>query len=797
MSQRGRKVAIALGLLIALLFLGRWGAIFLAEQWWAAEISTAATIVVTRWMLLRASLDMIGIATASVWFGANLLFALRIAKASSQPVLAQGLTNQTEPPSVAPGTLRAWAIGLSVSLGVLLGSGTSEWADEVSLAGAHLHWSVVDPTRGLDLAVFVAQLPLWLLLQSRILGLLLVALVAIGVLYLLTGAIRFGGRYVLVHPPVRLHLAVLLAGLALAIGWGFLLEPYELASGVRHAGGMAHLYLQTITAELLAGTGCAVAAMTIWWGVRGKLWLVAAPWLLLGLGSLVGELLAPAGAANRTDGLPVDTVHRFEVLGFGLALDSSTVPTPTIAPSFGPSLWRSDILAQATAASMGRGAAAAVPVADRVMLPLGATTRPVWLVLRVEPKTQATLLAVADDRVTANGGPISYREGDTLSYPGFATFRDFSPHIIRPGAAAFDLAPEALGIPAGGWLHRLALAWALQIGQVLTADSTAHLAWRLQPVQRLRALVPFADWGVARPRLVDGELLWIADGYVTSEYFPVSRTVPWRGREISFFHAAFVGVVSAETGKVNVYLRPASDPIARAWASLGAPLIQPASAIPARLEIALSYPPELFSVQSRVMERGSWRTGIVEATSPTGNPGDSVSGDLPTRVYHLEGSRQASALLQGQLRGHQLRLRLVRLDSTARVETAEALAPRWERFPFFQQLRDSVQALGGRVIRGPVRHLAGSAGIVAYQPTFAIDSAGRGAVLLVSLALGPRLGTGRSYEAAWQNLRGEIASFPSPVGPAAMLQDAREWMLRADSALRRGDMPAFGRAFQS
>ena len=56
-------------------------------------------------------------------------------------------------------------------------------------------------------------------------------------------------------------------------------------------------------------------------------------------------------------------------------------------------------------------------------------------------------------------------------------------------------------------------------------------------------------------------------------------------------------------------------------------------------------------------------------------------------------------------------------------------------------------------------------------------------------------GAGRTYQEAWQNLRGEVA--PSPVGTdiGTRLTQARTWLDRADEALKRGDLEAFGRAF--
>ena len=85
--------------------------------------------------------------------------------------------------------------------------------------------------------------------------------------------------------------------------------------------------------------------------------------------------------------------------------------------------------------------------------------------------------------------------------------------------------------------------------------------------------------------------------------------------------------------------------------------------------------------------------------------------------------------------------------------------------------------------------------MVAYQPNFAIGPGSQTALVLVNVALGERLGTGRSYELAWANLRGEVA--PRPVGTdlTERVVQAQGWIERADQALKRGDLQEFARAW--
>jgi hypothetical protein len=84
---------------------------------------------------------------------------------------------------------------------------------------------------------------------------------------------------------------------------------------------------------------------------------------------------------------------------------------------------------------------------------------------------------------------------------------------------------------------------------------------------------------------------------------------------------------------------------------------------------------------------------------------------------------------------------------------------------------------------------------MAYQVWYAVGPAGRITIPYVALAQGTRLGAGRTFAEAWDNLRGAGAPLPPGSGPLTPLEEARRWMLRADSALHAGDWEAFGRAF--
>ena len=113
------------------------------------------------------------------------------------------------------------------------------------------------------------------------------------------------------------------------------------------------------------------------------------------------------------------------------------------------------------------------------------------------------------------------------------------------------------------------------------------------------------------------------------------------------------------------------------------------------------------------------------------------------------------------------------------------------------QLAESVSAVKGQVVEGPIRLALGGPWVTAYQPVYGLDADGRPSLLAVNIASGSRVGAGRDVADAWQNLRGLRAPTPPGRRAADPLAEARRLMLEADSAMRAGDWARFGRAFEA
>ena len=319
------------------------------------------------------------------------------------------------------------------------------------------------------------------------------------------------------------------------------------------------------------------------------------------------------------------------------------------------------------------------------------------MVVRSNPAGRVIVSAVADHRVSPAGEPLFYRLGDTLSHPAPLPRCWISFGSPQPDAPGFLLRQgDSPGVPVDSWSKRMVLAWALQAGELLgQLPRGSRIDWRLSPEDRLDRLAPFADWGAPTARVINGELVWLLDGYLASSTFPLTGRVTWHNRRVGSVRAAFLGSVNAESGVARVFLQPGADALAQAWARLSNGVVEPASAIPEMVLRAAPYPEELFRIQAQELEHSPWKAGSLSSATGQGAsepPPPQVgwtadtSGPLVVSTFESPGERRLSAVLIGSRDDGRTHLRLVRLDSTTTFPISGVLENRWANFPSYDAL---------------------------------------------------------------------------------------------------------------
>jgi hypothetical protein len=789
-TPRNRRIAEALVVAAALLFVGRWTTEFIAERWWAASVAPGGAAFLTIYALLGLALDAAAIVTASAWFALHALLVAR-AIASVQVLRRVGDLQLRE---AVPTRLLLWGAVISgVLLGLVAGAGAHEWRDPVMLAWQGVHYGVADPLLHEDIGVLVAQLPVWDLLHS-----FAVLLVLLGSAFCLTlyggiGAIRFERRRVSIHADARRHLGILLACAAATITLGYLLAPHHLAASQMLDMPASAASFRARADNLMAGISLVAVAGSLLWALRGSDSTLVAGWLVLGL-AVVGEHIAvPAMTEDiRPVSTRLATIHQLDALAWGLH-DLPLINAPDSVPPV-TALWDEPLLAQLMARTGGLlvGATPTAVIAD------GRAT-PAWLVATpaVADSLQLDLLAVADG-VVGNGGGALFLAPSPLANGGRPLWRVLTDPRVRPDAPAWR--SVSAGVNRSGILRRLLLAWARQAPGIFSDSPGRAVDWHLDPLDRADALLPMFTWVHSDLAIIDGAPRWLVQGMLPIDQFPLTPRARWNGSQIAGLVPAVIAVIDVATGATRFHLDPGADSLAKAWARAIGPLVEPATTLSPAERSALTYPAEWLAAQATVLRTPAWsgghdipaRDGDAAAAPVWVNallPGSQIVLGDPTAAA-------PTTIATGFRSGGYPQLRLDRQEAGATL--GSDIRQVWAHLPAATHVRDSVIAAGDSVAYRATRWYVGHDALAGWQPIFALPRHSAPVLLQVETVVGDVTGTGDTPVDAWR-----AASQPGPGsgarGPDAgtVINEARQWVERADSALRRGDLTAFGRAFEA
>src|SRR2546421_426251 len=160
------------------------------------------------------------------------------------------------------------------------------------------------------------------------------------------------------------------------------------------------------------------------------------------------------------------------------------------------------------------------------------------------------------------------------------------------------------GIPITSWPRRLAFATRFAhlegLKIVLSDDITpeSRILMYRTVIPRIQRIAPFFQFD-RDPYLVvadDGRLVWMVDGYTTTDRYPYSEPVRGMG---NYIRNSVKATVDAYHGTVTFYLADPTDPLVRAYARAFPGLLQPLDRMPADLQRHLRYPEDFFAIQAR------------------------------------------------------------------------------------------------------------------------------------------------------------------------------------------------------
>jgi uncharacterized protein len=180
------------------------------------------------------------------------------------------------------------------------------------------------------------------------------------------------------------------------------------------------------------------------------------------------------------------------------------------------------------------------------------------------------------------------------------------------------------GVPVGSLWNRLLYAAKFGDVNMLLSDrvnSASKIIYDRTPRERVEKAAPWLTVdGDAYPAVVEGRVVWIVDGYTTSNSYPYSNrvalnevtadaqtnqgTVAVQARQdVNYIRNSVKAVVDAYDGTVKLYAWDEEDPVLQTWRKAFPTVVQPRSAISADLKDHLRYPQDLFKVQRQVLGR--------------------------------------------------------------------------------------------------------------------------------------------------------------------------------------------------
>ncbi|MGE5137148.1 MAG: UPF0182 family protein [Gemmatimonadota bacterium] len=180
------------------------------------------------------------------------------------------------------------------------------------------------------------------------------------------------------------------------------------------------------------------------------------------------------------------------------------------------------------------------------------------------------------------------------------------------------------GVPIGSLPARLAYAVKFtDINMLLSGaiNGDSRVLYDRQPLARVAKVAPFLTLdGSTYPVVAHGRILWVVDGYTTTDLYPYSERLSMQQattsslapggsvagaqpRQINYLRNPVKAVVDAYSGAVTLYQWGPPDPVLATWMKAFPGLIQPRRAIPGYLLPHLRYPVGQFEVQRQILGR--------------------------------------------------------------------------------------------------------------------------------------------------------------------------------------------------
>ncbi|UOY04028.1 UPF0182 family membrane protein [Blastococcus sp. PRF04-17] len=179
------------------------------------------------------------------------------------------------------------------------------------------------------------------------------------------------------------------------------------------------------------------------------------------------------------------------------------------------------------------------------------------------------------------------------------------------------------GVEIGSLFRQLTFAIHYQEHNFLLSDAVneeSKVLYVRDPRERVEKAAPFLEVdGDPYPAVIDGRIIWMLDGYTTSDSFPYSEqmqlglaaadaltgtgTTALPNETVNYIRNSVKATVDAYDGTVTLYQWDTEDPVLQTYMKAFPGVIEPRSAIDDELQNHFRYPQDLFKVQREILTR--------------------------------------------------------------------------------------------------------------------------------------------------------------------------------------------------
>jgi hypothetical protein len=403
------------------------------------------------------------------------------------------------------------------------------------------------------------------------------------------------------------------------------------------------------------------------------------------------------------------------------------------------------------------------------------------------------------------------------------------------------------------------LAYAVKFGDINillsgAINSDSRILYERQPLARVAKVAPFLTLdGNPYPVVAHGHILWVVDGYTTTDLYPYSERLGMpqatatslapggsvAGQptgQINYLRNSVKAVVDAYSGAVTLYQWGPSDPMLQTWMRAFPGVIRPHRDIPGYLLPHLRYPVGQFEVQRQILAR--YHVGQAQSFYGGQNfwsvPNDPTTGAGAQPPYYLTmtmpGYHQPTFSLTSTLvqRGRQNLAAYLAVDSNPEAgygglrilqlpQDAAILGPQQVQNNFETNATASKDLSlfrqgGSSVIQGNLIALPVGGGLLYEEPIYIQAAGGSSAgtypnVQRVLAYFGGQVGYAATLQDALAQVVAGLAGASQPSGSTApgtvnaavrgFLQQAEQDYAQAQAALSKQDFAAYGQALAS